>query len=133
MTDQADPLVNAPILDDEWLGTLLETGAAGFLALLWLFGRAARRLGKAARRDESPRGWLAAGLAAAIVAFAVGMATYDAFSFIQVTFLLFILLGVAASELTLEARAARRRPRSAAARPRRCAPSSAPRPATATI
>ena len=30
------------------------------------------------------------------------MATYDAFSFIQVTFLLFILLGVAASELRLE-------------------------------
>lgn len=102
VTDQADPLVNAPILDDEWLGTLLETGAAGFLALLWLFVRATRRLGRSARRDPSSRGWLKAGLAASTVAFAVGMATYDAFSFIQVTFLLFILLGVAASELLLE-------------------------------
>ena len=132
VTDQADPLVNAPILDDEWLGTLLETGAAGFLALLWLFARATRRLGRAARRDDSPRSWLTAGLAAAIVAFAVGMATYDAFSFIQVTFLLFILLGVAASELTLEARqpAAVRAPRP---RGRAVRPVDRPRPATATI
>jgi hypothetical protein len=132
VTDQADPLVNAPILDDEWLGTLLETGAAGFLALLWLFARATRRLGKAARRDDSPRGWLTAGLAASIVAFAVGMATYDAFSFIQVTFLLFILLGVAASELRLQAQesaVAGRQP----ARPRPVRAVEPPRPATATI
>lgn len=134
VTDQADPLVNAPILDDEWLGTLLETGAAGFLALLWLFVRATRRLGRAARRDDSPGGWLTAGLAASIVAFAVGMATYDAFSFIQVTFLLFILLGVAASELMLEpARGLALAGSPQRARERSVRPVDSRRPAGATI
>ena len=101
ITDQVDPKWNAPILDDEWLGTLLETGAAGVLALLWLFARPYRRLKRAAKRDEGERGWLLAGLAAAICAFPIGMMTYDAFSFIQVTFLFFILLGIAGAELRL--------------------------------
>ena len=35
-----------------------------------------------------------AALAASLAAFAVGMLTFDAFSFIQVTFLAFILLGL---------------------------------------
>jgi polysaccharide biosynthesis protein PslJ len=104
ITDRNDPYYNAPILDDEWLGTLLETGAAGFLAFMWLFVRAIRRLATAARRDTSERSWLLAGLAASIYAFAIGMGTYDAFSFIQVTFLLFIVLGVAAAELRLRPR-----------------------------
>jgi hypothetical protein len=104
ITDRNDPFYNAPILDDEWLGTLLETGAAGFLAILWLFVRAIRRLATASRSEPSERSWLLAGLAAAIYAFAIGMGTYDAFSFIQVTFLLFILLGVAAAELRLRPR-----------------------------
>jgi hypothetical protein len=103
ITDQVDPKWNAPILDDEWLGTLLETGAAGVLALLWLFARPYRRLKRAAKRDQGERGWLLAGLAAAICAFPIGMMTYDAFSFIQVTFLFFILLGVAGAELRLGA------------------------------
>ena len=104
ITDRNDPSYNAPILDDEWLGTLLETGAAGFLAILWLFARAIRRLATAARTDPTERSWLLAGLASAIYAYAIGMATYDAFSFIQVTFLLFIVLGVAAAELRLRPR-----------------------------
>jgi hypothetical protein len=104
ITDRNEPSYNAPILDDEWLGTLLETGAAGFLALLWLFVRAIRRLATAARSEPTERSWLLAGLASAIYAFAIGMATYDAFSFIQVTFLLFVVLGIAAAELRLRPR-----------------------------
>jgi polysaccharide biosynthesis protein PslJ len=104
ITDRNDPYYNAPILDDEWLGTLLETGAAGVLAILWLFVRAIRKLATAARVDSTERSWLLAGLAAAIYAYAIGMATYDAFSFIQVTFLLFIVLGVAAAELRMRPR-----------------------------
>ena len=42
---------------------------------------------------------LLASLAAGITAFAVGMFTYDAFSFIQVTFLLFIYVGIGAALL----------------------------------
>lgn len=103
ITNRDDPRVNAPILDNQWLGLLLETGVAGVVAILWLLIRSVRRLGRRARADDSPEGWLMAGLAAAVGAFGAGMFTYDAFSFIQVTFLLFILLGLAAPALRAEA------------------------------
>jgi hypothetical protein len=94
LTSESDSIVNARILDDEWLGILLEVGAFGFIALWWIYFRAVRLLAREARRDHSEHGWLLAGLASSIAAFAVGMFTYDAFSFIQVTFLSFILLGM---------------------------------------
>jgi hypothetical protein len=87
----------ACILDNQWLGTLLDAGIAGVAGFFWLFVRFVRRLGREAREDQSPAGWLAAGLASSVVAYAVGMLTFDAFSFIQVTILLFILLGLGAS------------------------------------
>ncbi|HET8606523.1 MAG TPA: O-antigen ligase family protein [Gaiellaceae bacterium] len=90
---------NAFILDDQWLGTLLDVGAVGTFAYLWLFVRAIRRCGRAAKADDSPRGWLLAALAAAIAAFAVGMLTFDAFSFIQVTFFFWIMLSASAALL----------------------------------
>jgi hypothetical protein len=95
LSGQADWRDNARILDDQWLGSLLEIGAFGVLALLWLFVRAVRMLARRAKRDATPYGWLLAALGASLVAYAVGMVTYDAFSFIQVTFLTFILLGLA--------------------------------------
>jgi hypothetical protein len=99
ITDQER--ANSPILDDQWLGTLLETGLVGGLGWAWLFGRTVRRLGRAAKEDDSPRGWLLTGIAASTLAFAVGMWTYDAFSFIQVTFLLFMLLAFGSVVLSL--------------------------------
>lgn len=92
----------SPILDDEWLGVLVETGAAGAFALGWLFVRSSRRMGGAARRDDSSRGWLLVGTTASVVAYAVGMITYDSFAFIQVTFLLFFVLAIGASALLTE-------------------------------
>jgi polysaccharide biosynthesis protein PslJ len=89
------PHPNACILDDQWLGTFLETGVAGLFAWLWLFGRAVSRLGRASRA-RSPNGNLCVAFAASIVAYAVGMATYDALGFVQVTFVFFLLLGLAA-------------------------------------
>jgi hypothetical protein len=88
------------ILDDQWLGTLLETGIVGVLAWSWLFIRAVRRFGRAAKDDDTHRGLLFATLAASIAAYSVGMVTYDAFSFVQVTFVMFVLLGLGASVLT---------------------------------
>lgn len=85
---------NAPVLDDQWLSTLVETGTIGTFAWLWLFVGALRRFGKAARRDQSDRGWLLAAVTASMAAFMVGMITFDAFSFTQVTFVLFIVLGL---------------------------------------
>jgi O-antigen ligase len=87
----------ANILDNEWLGRLLEIGALGFFGWLWFFARVVRRLGKEAKEDDSDRGWLLVSLAASIAAFAVGMFTFDAFSFIQVTFLMFIYVGLGAA------------------------------------
>ncbi len=87
---------NAPILDNQWLGTLLEIGAVGVIAWLWLLCRAVRLLGRRAREDTGNLGLLAAGIAASITAFAIGMFTYDAFAFIQVTFVFFILLSFGA-------------------------------------
>jgi hypothetical protein len=87
---------NARILDNQWLGSLLEMGLVGVVALAWLFLRAVRRFGRMAKVDSSPDGWLLAAVTAAVAAYAISMFTYDAFSFVQVTFLLFILLGLGA-------------------------------------
>jgi O-antigen ligase len=94
ITDQ-----NAYVLDDEWLSTALETGLLGLFAWGWLFVRYIRRLGRAARADTSDRGWLLTALTASIAAFAVGMAFYDAFSFIQVTIAAFILLAIGSAAM----------------------------------
>jgi polysaccharide biosynthesis protein PslJ len=102
ITDFGDPRRNAPVLDDQWLGSLLETGVLGVLALGWLLARVVRRLGRFARRDKTAHGWLLAGLAASTAAFAVGMVTFDSFGFYQVTLLLFVLLGIAAAALRPE-------------------------------
>jgi hypothetical protein len=97
----SDGKVNALILDNQWLSSLLELGALGFVALAWLFARASRRLGRAARDDDDPHGWLLTALCAAVTAFLIGMFTFDAFSFTQVTFLAFIAMGMGAAALRL--------------------------------
>ncbi len=117
------PVPNAPILDDQWLGVVCETGVAGTFALLWLFVRFIRRLWPAARDDDSPWGWLLMAAIASVTSFAVSMFFYDAFAFIQVTFMLFIVMGLGVSALTAPeyvrttAQAARRQARTAAAPP----------------
>lgn len=102
IVDPLDGTPNAPILDDQWAGVLCETGILGSLALIWLFARFVRRTGRAAKRDPTARGWLLVGCAAAAASFFVGMATFDAFSFIQVTILFFVCLGLGCALLRLE-------------------------------
>lgn len=89
------PQKNAPILDDQWLHTLLETGIVGAVAWLWILVGSVRRTARAAKEDDSARGWLLVALAASTTAFGVGMITFDTFSFEQITFLLFIYLALA--------------------------------------
>ena len=103
--DEHVTVPNAPILDDQWLGILLETGILGIAALVWLFLRFIRRLGRVAKHDDSPLGWMLGGIAASVAAYGVGMFTFDAFSFVQVTFLLFILLGLGSAALRAHSRA----------------------------
>jgi polysaccharide biosynthesis protein PslJ len=101
ITERINPKWNAPILDDQWLGQLLETGALGFFSLIWLFRRSVRRLSKASKRADSDHGWLMAGLGAAITAFAIGMFTYDAWGFAQVGVMAFVLMGIGAAAVRL--------------------------------
>lgn len=97
-----NPDDNAVTLDDEWLGTLLETGLLGIVAWIWLFGRTIRRLGARAKLERGTReGWLPVALAAAVASFASTMLTYDAFSFTQATCVLFVLLAMGAVVLSL--------------------------------
>jgi hypothetical protein len=117
-TTVADP--NAPkesekqILDDQWLGSLLEIGAIGVLALLWLYVRAIRRLTRLVKTLPESDAWLATALAAAIISFAAGMLTFDAFAFIQVTFLTFVLLALSSVAVRILARDSAQRPRAVA-------------------
>jgi hypothetical protein len=67
------------------------------LAWVWLFWRFGRLAGGEARRDDSDRGWILVALTASIASFAAGMFFYDALSFIQVTILMFVLLGIGAA------------------------------------
>jgi len=102
VVDRQHPHANDQILDDQWLGILLETGVVGFVGWLLLLLRPIRRLGRAAKDDDSDRGWLCVALAASLATYAVGMLTFDAFAFIQVNFLLFIVLGLAVAVLAAE-------------------------------
>jgi polysaccharide biosynthesis protein PslJ len=101
ISDVDDPRQNAGILDNQWLGTLLETGLLGAGTIFWLFARTIRRLSRAARRDDSAHGLLLAGLAASLTAYCVGMFTFDAFNFFQVTFLAFICVGLGAAAVRM--------------------------------
>jgi O-antigen ligase len=97
---------NAIILDNQWLDTLLETGALGLLAWLWLFVLAIRRLRKRAGVERDTReGWLPVALTASITSFMIAMFFYDAFSFVQGVFLAFTIIALAGVVLRLPANA----------------------------
>jgi polysaccharide biosynthesis protein PslJ len=97
ITGRASVPDNAIILDDQWLGTLLEVGLVGVLGWIWLFALAIRKLGARARLERDGReGWLAVAFAASVAAFATSMLFYDAFSFEQGTCVAFAILGLAA-------------------------------------
>jgi polysaccharide biosynthesis protein PslJ len=88
---------NAIILDDQWLDTLLETGLFGVLAWAWLFARAIRRLAVRAKREVNTReGWLPVALLASLATYVTSMFFFDAFGFVQATFIAFTLLALSA-------------------------------------
>jgi len=85
------------ILDNAYLGTLIELGFVGLLATIALFLVAMRTAWRcrraAAARDRS----MARALTAGIAAGAVNFATFDAFGFPQVPGVLFMLIGATAA------------------------------------
>jgi polysaccharide biosynthesis protein PslJ len=84
---------NARLLDNQWLGTLLDAGLVGLIGLAWLLGRYIVRMSLASLRTRVD-GVVLAALASAVFAYAVGMFTYDALAFTQVTLVLFFLLAI---------------------------------------
>jgi O-Antigen ligase len=95
-TGEDNPLRNAPILDNQWLGLFLDVGIVGLCAWLWLIVRCVRRLGPLARTRGSPEGILAAAFAASVTGFAVSMLTYDSLAYVQAELVLWALLALAA-------------------------------------
>jgi hypothetical protein len=88
------PDTNARILDDQWLSSLLNVGLVGVFSLVWLFTRFIRDVGRQARHERTVDGWLLVALVASVTAFGIGMFTYDAFAFTQVTFVFFVILAL---------------------------------------
>ncbi|GIU94455.1 MAG: O-antigen polymerase [Gaiellaceae bacterium] len=84
---------NARLLDNQWLGTLLDTGIVGVFALAWLFARFVSRLTRASAAAAPADAVLLVALACSALAYAVGMFFFDSFAFIQVTLVLFVVLG----------------------------------------
>jgi hypothetical protein len=70
VTGFGEEFVNAAILDNQWLRTLLETGLIGLFAWMWIFGRSIRGLGRAAKADPSAGGYVYVSLAGSLAAFA---------------------------------------------------------------
>jgi O-antigen ligase len=92
-----NPLRNAPILDNQWLGIFLDLGLLGIVGWVWLIVRIVRRLGDVARVRGSPEGMVAAGFVASITGFATAMLTYDSFGFIQAALVFWVLLALGAT------------------------------------
>jgi polysaccharide biosynthesis protein PslJ len=93
---------NAIVLDDQWLGTLVEIGILGVTGWVLLLGLVIRRLGKRAKLERGTReGWLPVALAGSVAAFAASIATYDAFSFVQAVLLVYLIIACASVILWL--------------------------------
>lgn len=88
---------NALILDDEYLGRLVESGCLGALslaALIWV--PALAELHRARRAVDDDR-TLHAALAAAMAGYGTALLTLDGFSFFQLTIVFFVVLGISNS------------------------------------
>jgi hypothetical protein len=96
-TGDTNPLRNAPILDNQWLGLFLDVGLVGLFAWMWLMVRSIRHLGRVARTRGSPDGLLAAAFVASIAGFAVAMFTYDSLAFVQETFVFWTIMALGAT------------------------------------
>ena len=82
------------IYDDQYMNTLISMGLIGLLAVVWFVWGSAAKLASAARKVHGEVGNLLSACAIAAAGFAASMFTFDAFSFVQVTLLFFIIAAV---------------------------------------
>jgi polysaccharide biosynthesis protein PslJ len=79
------------IFDNQYLWSLVSLGVLGLVAIIWFVWGAVVKLARAARRFGDRSGDFMAACAAACAGFGAGMLTYDAFAFVQVTLLFFVV------------------------------------------
>jgi polysaccharide biosynthesis protein PslJ len=93
---------NAQILDNQWLGSLLETGVVGVVGLIALFVWPIFVMVRFSLRRDVPesRAFLTFAIATSTLGYTTAMFFYDAFAFMQTLLALSILLGVAAWAMT---------------------------------
>jgi hypothetical protein len=98
------PPPDAIVFDDQFMTSLVETGAVGLFAVLWFCWALIRSMARVAKKSLDEHGDLLAAYTIACVGFVVGMLTYDAFSFVQVTLIFFVCaaLGLRVRTLILE-------------------------------
>ena len=89
------------VFDDQYMNTLVTLGLMGLVGLVWFIWGGVLRVGRAARAYAGQASDLCAACAIASAGFATGLLTYDAFAFVQVTLLFFIVtaLGLSARRL----------------------------------
>jgi O-antigen ligase len=93
---------NYLILDDQWLGSLVQTGVVGLAVQIALFAAAFFSARRARRRSGDPRvRELGLALSAAIATAFVAFATFDAFSFPMASETAFLLIGACGALLRL--------------------------------
>jgi O-antigen ligase len=87
------------IFDDQYMNTLVSIGLVGLFAVIWFIWGVFFDLGRAARKvrkvggDRRP-GELLAATAVACGGFCIGMATLDAFSFVQATLIFYVIAAI---------------------------------------
>lgn len=93
---------NAQILDNQWLGTLLETGLVGLVGMIALLVWPPLRMMRFFLRSSAPaaRRDLVLAIAVSSVGYVTAMFFYDAFAFMQAFILLGMLYAVAAWAMT---------------------------------
>lgn len=82
------------IYDNQYLNTLISLGVFGIVGVVWFVWGAVVKLGKAAARTAGRAGDLFVACTASAAAFGASMLTYDAFSFVQVSLLFFVVCGL---------------------------------------
>jgi hypothetical protein len=95
---------NSQILDNQWLGSLLETGVLGIIGLATFLLWPIIVMLRFAFRSDVPasRSHLVLAITASAIGYTTAMFFYDAFAFMQTLLVLCLLLGVAAWAMTHE-------------------------------
>jgi hypothetical protein len=89
------------IFDDQYMNTLVSIGLLGLLCVFVFIWGSVVRMARTARRARGPDAALVGTCAIVAAGFGAGMATFDAFTFVQATLLFFIVtaLGLRARAL----------------------------------